>query len=96
MSYSNNPLGFLEFKPEGPWLGQRGEAGFDRPFPGEGLTGGEVGVGGNGVEVDAVLWRLLGREMRVGGGRSTASGGRWSSEHGGGVAPVRFGRWEAV
>src|SRR6185436_8928132 len=35
---------------------------------------------------------LWGREMRAGGGRSTASGGRWSSEHGGGVAPVGFGR----
>ena len=39
---------------------------------------------------------LLGREMRAGGGRSTASGGRWSSEHGGGVAPVGFGRGEMV
>ena len=34
--------------------------------------------------------------MRAGGGRSTASGGRWSSEHGGGVSPVRFGRGEMV
>ena len=66
--------------------------GFDRPFPGEGLTGGEVGVGGNGVEVDAVLWRLLGREMRAGGGQSTASSSLRGSEHGGGVAPVGFGR----
>ena len=96
MSYSNNPLGFLEFKPEGPWLGQRGEAGFDRPFPGEGLTGGEVWVGGNGVEVDAVPWRHLGREMREGGGWSTASGGLRGSEHGGGVAPVGFGRGDVV
>ena len=71
-------------------------AAVDRPFPGEGLTGGEVWVGGNGVEVDAVLWRLLGREMRAGGGRSTASGGLRGSEHGGGVAPVEFGRGEAV
>ena len=39
-----------------------------------------------------MLWRLLGREMMAGGVRSTASGGRWSSEHGGGVAPVGFGR----
>ena len=69
---------------------------FDRPFPGERLTGGEVWVGGNGVEVDAVLWRLLGREMRVGRGQSTVSGGRWSSEHGGGVTPVGFGRREAA
>ena len=69
---------------------------FDRPFPGERLTGGEVWVGGNGVEVDAVLWRLLGREMRAGGGRSTASDGLRGSEHGGGAAPVGFGRGEAV
>ena len=39
---------------------------------------------------------LLGREMRAGGGRSTASGGRWSSEHGGGVVPVGFGRGEGA
>ena len=38
----------------------------------------------------------LGHEMRAGGGRSTASGGRWSSEHGGGVAPVGFGRGEVA
>jgi len=34
---------------------------------------------------------LWGREMRAGVGRSTASGGRWSSGHGGGVAPVGLG-----
>ena len=68
----------------------------DRPNPGEGLTGGEGWVGENGEEVEAVLGMLLGREMRAGGGRSTASGGRWSSEHGGGVAPVGFGRGEMV
>ena len=39
---------------------------------------------------------LLGREMMAGGGQSTASGGRWSSEHGGGVAPVGFGRGEVA
>ena len=69
---------------------------FDRRFPGEGLTGGEGWIGENGEEVEAVLWMLLGREMRAGGGRSTASGGRWSSEHGGGVAPVGFGRGDVV
>ena len=37
---------------------------------------------------------LLGREMRAGGGRSTTSGGRWSSEHGGGVVPMGVGRGE--
>ena len=39
-----------------------------------------------------MLWRHLGREMMAGGVRSTACGGRWSSEHGGEVAPVGFGR----
>ena len=39
-----------------------------------------------------MLWRLLGREMMAGGVRSTASGGRWSSGHGGRVAPVGLGR----
>ena len=63
----------------------------DRPNPGEGLTGGEGWVGENEEEVEAVLWMLLGREMRAGGGRSTASGGHWSSEHGSGVVPVGFG-----
>ena len=57
-----------------------------------GLTGGEGWGGENRVEVAMMLWRLLGREMMDGGVRSTASGGRWSSEHGGGVAPVGFGR----
>ena len=38
----------------------------------------------------------LGREKRAGRGRSTASGGRWSSDHGDGVAPVGFGRGEMV
>ena len=38
----------------------------------------------------------LGREMRARIGRSMASGERWSSEHGGGVAPVGFGRGEMV
>ena len=41
--------GFSFLKTRGPWDGSEGEAGFDRLFPGEGLTGGEVWVGGNGV-----------------------------------------------
>ena len=68
----------------------------DRPFPGEGLTGGEGWVGENGEEVEAVLGMCLGRETRARIGRSTANDGRWSSEHGGGVSPVRFGRGEMV
>ena len=43
MGYSNNPLGFSFFQPEVPGPGQRGEVAVDRPFPGEGLTGGEGG-----------------------------------------------------
>ena len=65
-------------------------------FPVRRLTGGEGWGGENRVEVAAMLWRLLGREMMAGGVRSTASGGRWSSEHGGGVAPVGFGRGEVA
>ena len=68
----------------------------DRPFPGEGVTGGEGkqewGLKGS----KAHLW-VLGIEARVvGDGVSTVSGGLWGSEHGGGVAPVGFGRGEAV
>ena len=40
---ADNPLGFLKFKHAVLGSGQRGEARFDRPFPGEGLTGGEGG-----------------------------------------------------
>ena len=50
LGFADSPLGFFEFQPEVLSQGQRGEAGFDRPFPGEGLTGGE----GGGV------WGLLG------------------------------------
>ena len=71
-------------------------AAVDRPNPSEGLTGGEGWVGENGEEVEAVLGMCLGREMRARIGRSTASGGWWSSEHGGRVAPVGFGRGEVA
>ena len=69
---------------------------FDRPFPGEGVTGGEGkqewGLKGS----KAHLW-VLGIEARVvGDGVSTVSGGLRGSEHGGGVAPVRFGRGEVA
>ena len=69
---------------------------FDRPFPGEGLTGGEVGGVREPHGFKAHLW-VLGIEARVvGDGVSTVSGGLRCSEHGGGVAPVGFGRGEAV
>ena len=38
---------------------------------------------------------LVGEEV-AGGGGSAASGGCWSSEHSGGVAPVGSGRREAI
>jgi len=68
----------------------------DRLFPGKGVTGGEGkqewGLKGS----KAHLW-VLGIEARVvGDGVSTVSGGLRGSEHGGGAAPVGFGRGEAV
>ena len=73
--YSNNPLRFCFFQPEVPGPGQRGDAGFDRPFPGEGLTGGEDGGVWELHGFKAHLW-VLGIEARVvGDGVSTASGG---------------------
>ena len=96
MGYSNNPLGFSFFQPEVPGPGQRGVAAVDRPFPGKGLTGGEVWVGGNGVEVDAHLLVLGIKSRVVGDGVLTVSGGLRGSEHGGGVVPVGFGRGEVV
>ena len=68
-----------------------GEAGFDRSFPGEGLTGGEGWVGGNGVEVDAHLL-VLGIEAGV-VGKVGVDGERRLAElgYGGGVTPVALG-----
>ena len=66
----------------------------DRPFPGEGVTGGEGkqewGLKGS----KAHLW-VLGIEAGV-VGKVDVDGERRlaGSEHGGGVAPVRFGRGE--
>ena len=66
------------------------------PNPAKGVVGGEVGVGGNDEQANADLWAPLAGEEVVGGRRSTASGGSEGSEHGGGVAPVRFGRGEVA
>ena len=90
------PLGFFKFKHRRPWPGQRGEAGFDRPFPGEGVAGGEGKQEWELKESKAHLW-VLGIEAR-GGRRWGVDGERRLAgpEHGGGVAPVRFGRGEAV
>ena len=41
-------------------------------------------------------WVPLVREEVAGGGGSAASGGCWSSEHSGGVAPMGSGRREAI
>ena len=74
--YSNNPLGFCFFHPKVPGPGQRGEAVVDRPFPGEGLTGGE----GRGVWelhwFKAHLRVVLGCGEGLGGGGSTEQAGR--------------------
>ena len=68
----------------------------DRPFPGEGVTGGEGKQEWGLKESKAHLW-VLGIEARVvGDGVSTVSGGLRGSEHGGGVAPVGFGQREAA
>ena len=76
--------------------GQRGGAGFDRLEPGEGVVGGEGGVGENGEQAKADLLVYLARRERVGGGRSAAEGTRRRG------APVALGgegrvgehRWE--
>ena len=39
--WSRDRCGSLEFQTRGPRAGSEGERGFDRLFPGEGLTGGE-------------------------------------------------------
>ena len=68
----------------------------DRPFPGEGVTGGEGNKAWELHGFKAHLW-VLGIEARVvGDGVSTVSGGLRGSKHGGGVVPVGFGRGEAV
>jgi len=41
--YSNNPLGFVSSNPRSLGRVRWGNAGFDRPFPGEGLPSGEGG-----------------------------------------------------
>ena len=94
MAIQITPWGFDSSQLEALGRVREAEAVVDRLNPGEGLTGGEGEVGENGVEAEAILWMLLGCEMRARGGRSTASGGRLSSEHGGGVVPVGFGRGE--
>ena len=62
----------------------------------------KVGVAGREARVEELKgfkphhWVPLVREEVAGGGGSAASGGCWSSEHGGGVAPVCSGRREAI
>ena len=53
-----------------------------------------MGEKGEGAEAK-LLVPLVRREM-AGKGQSTADGGRWSSEHDGGVVPVGFGRGEGA
>ena len=73
--YSNNPVGFCFFQPEVPGPGQRGSAGFDRPFPGEGITGGEGGGVWELHGFKAHLRVVLGCGEGLGGGGSTEQGG---------------------
>ena len=88
MAIQITPWGFVSSQLEVPGPGQRGEAGFDRPFPGEGLTGGEGNKAWELHGFKAHLW-VLGIEARVvGDGVSTVSGGLRGLEHGGGVTPV--------
>jgi hypothetical protein len=75
LGFADSPLGFSKFKHAVLGSGQRGEARFDRRFPGEGLTGGEGGGVREPHGFKAHLW-VLGIEARaVGEGVSTASGG---------------------
>ena len=84
------PRVLWNFKPE--VLGSvRGERGFDRRFPGEGLTGGE----GRGVwelhGFKAHHWVVLGCGERLGGGGSTEQAGEKRSS-----TAARVIRWSRV
>ena len=82
--------------------GQRGGAGFDRLEPGEGVVGGEGGVGANGEQAKADLLVYLARRERVGGGRSAVDSEMAAEALVGGGTPVALGgegrvgehRWE--
>ena len=80
----------------GPWAGSEGEAGFDRLFPGEGITGGE-GKQEWGLKGSKAHHRVvLGCGERLGGGGSMEQGGSAAEKNGGGGAPVRTGLGEMV
>ena len=68
----------------------------DRPFPGEGLTGGEGGGVWEVYRTRAHLRVVLGRGEGLGGGGSTEQGGSAAEANDGDVAPVRIGRGEVV
>ena len=89
-------MGFSFFQPEVPGPGQRGEARFDRPFPGEGLTGGEGGVVWELHGFKAHHRVVLGCGEGLGGSGSTEQGGSAAEANDGEGAPVRIGRGEAV
>ena len=82
--------------------GQRGGAEFDRLEPGEGVVGGEGGVGENGEQAKADLLVYLARRERVGGGRSAVDSEMAAEALVGGGTPVALGgegrvvehRWE--
>ena len=62
------PWAFVSFNPEVPGRSE-GRCGFDRLEPGEGVVGGEGGVGANGEQAKADLLVYLARRERVGGGQ---------------------------
>ena len=95
MAIQITPWVFVSFHPRSLAGGEEQSRG-SWPNPGEsGGFGGEA----RGDELKGFQphpWVPLVREEVAGGGGSAASGGCWSSEHGGGVAPVGSGRREAI
>ena len=69
MAIQITPWGFVSSQLEVPGPGQRGEAGFDRPFPGEGNKAWEL----QGSK--AHLWVVLGCGEGLEGGGSMEQGG---------------------
>ena len=90
------PWGFVSSNPRSLGRVRGGDAGFDRLFPGEGLTGGEGGGVWEFHWFQAHLRVVLGCGEGLGGSGSTEQGGSAAEENDGGGAPVRIGRGEVV
>ena len=85
------PWGFVSSNLRSLGRVRGGDEGFDRPFPGEGLTGGE---GGRVWELHGFKAHhrvVLGCGEGLGGSGSTEQGGSAVEENGEGGAPVRIG-----